>query len=123
MLRLGGIQIRTNAHTAGVGNAGHEVSDQSVRLLHNVHVEEMREGLDIKDGDDVGVDSGEEGKGWWHVGPEHGALILLYPLLEERLRTLEPEVVEPVRDRPHHWPPVPARDRPHRTWPWLGYGR
>ena len=123
MLRLGGIQIRTNAHTASEGNARHEVSDQSVLLLHDVHVEELREGLDVQDGDDVWVDSGEQGEGGWHVGAEHGALAFLYPLPEERLRPLEPEVIEPVRDWTQHRPPVPARDRPHRTWRWLGYGR
>ena len=114
VLGLGGVEIGTDSNVAGVLDAGHEVADEDILLLDNIHIKEKGEGFAIEDGDYVRIDIDEEGERRRDVGTEHGALVLVDPLPEERLRALEPEVVEAVGDRAEHRPAVAARNRANR---------
>ncbi|KAK4790585.1 hypothetical protein SAY86_017889 [Trapa natans] len=95
---------------AGELDAGHEVSEEDVPFLDDVHVEEVREGGDVEEGDDVGVDIEEEREGRGDVGAEDSALVLVHALPEEGLGALEPEVLEPVRYGAEKRPAVASRD-------------
>lgn len=96
VLGLRSVKIRTDTHVAGEANAGHEVSDENIGLLHDVHVEKVGERLDVEDGDDVGINAEEERESGGNVRPENGALVLLNSALEEGFGALEPEIVQPV---------------------------
>lgn len=110
MLWLGGVEVSSDPNVPSELDAGHEVPHEDVPLLHQVHVEEVREGLAVEHGHDVRVDVEEERERGGHVRTEHGALVLLDPLPKERLGALEPEVVEPVGNGPNHWPTVAPGD-------------
>lgn len=93
VLRLGGVLINTDPHVSGVGDAGHEISDEDVLLVYEVHVKEVRKGPAVEQSNDVWVHVQEEREGRRNIGTEHGALVLLDPLPEEHIWLLEPEVV------------------------------
>ena len=114
MLWLSSIKVSTNPDIAGELDAGHEISDENVLLLHKLHVEEVWKGLGVEDGDNVGINVVEEREGGGDVGAENRALVLVNSLPEECLRALEPEVVEPVGNGPQQRPPVAAGDRAKR---------
>ena len=114
MLRLRRILVNPDPHVPGEGNAGDKVSDQNILLFDEFHVEEVGEGLDIKNSDNVRVNVEEEGERRRNVGAEHGALVLFRSLPEEAFRLLEPEVVQSIGYWPHHRPPVAPRNLPYR---------
>jgi hypothetical protein len=96
VLWLIGVKVSTNPDIPGELEAGHVISDKNIPLLHNLHVEEVCERLGVKDGNNVGINVGEEREGRGYVGAENRALVLLYSLPKECLWPLEPEVVKPV---------------------------
>jgi len=97
MLRFGGVLVHADPDFSGEVDVGDKVSDENVLLVDEVQVEEVGEGFDIENCDDVGINVGEEGEGGRNIGAEHRALVLLHSLLEEALRLLEPEVVQSIR--------------------------
>lgn len=111
MLGFCGIKISANPKPAGEIDAGHEISDENIRFLDELHVEEVAEGLDVEHRHHVRIHAGKEGERRRHVRTEHRAVVLLRSLREEIIRPLEPEILQPVRQRPDHRPPVASGDR------------
>lgn len=93
MLRFRSVLVNADPNVSGEGNAGDKISNKNILLLHEVHVEEVREGVAVKDSDDVGVHVQEERERRRNVRTEHTALVLFHSLPEEALWLLEPEVV------------------------------
>lgn len=110
VLWLSSIKISTNPDIAGKLDAGHEIADKNIPLLHNLHVEEVWERFGVEDGDNVWINGGEEREGGGDVGTENRAFVLLYSLPEECFRALEPEVVKAVGNGAQQWPAVAAGD-------------
>ena len=110
MLGFRGIKISAGSDVIGELNTRHEVSDETVLLVDEVHVEEMRERLTVQHGHNVRVNSQKQGECRRNVGTEHRTLVLLSSLLEESFRSLEPEVVQPVGDGAQKRPAVRPRD-------------
>ncbi|CAN0914435.1 hypothetical protein LINGRAHAP2_LOCUS28573 [Linum grandiflorum] len=119
-------EISIETHT------GHEVSEQRILLVGDLRVEQMCVRLAVQNHHHFRIHSGEEREARRHVRTEHRRLVLLHLIPEELARSLEPEVVQPVRYRTHHRPPVRSRDgserwvdggggrRNRRAWTWLG---
>lgn len=87
------VKVSTDPDIPGELHAGHEISNENVPLLHDLHVKEVCERLGVEDGNDVRVNISEERERGRDVGAENRALVLLYSLPEELLGALEPEVV------------------------------
>lgn len=111
VLGFRGIKVSTGPEVTGELNTRHEVSDETVLLIDEVHVEEVRERLAVQHGHHVGVNTQKQREGRRDIGTEHRTLVLLGSFLKERLRSLEPEVVQPVGDGAQQRPAVRPRDR------------
>lgn len=105
------IEISTNPKTAGEVEAGHEISDENIRFLDKLHVKEVAERIHVEHRHHFWIDAGEERERRRHVRTEHRAVVLLHSLGEEILRPLQPEILQPIRQRPYHRPTVAARNR------------
>lgn len=96
MLSFRGIEISTNSNSAGEIDAGHEISDEHIGLLDDLHIEEMAEGFDVEHRHHVRIDADEEGERRRNVRPENRTVVLLHSLPKETLRSLKPRILQPV---------------------------
>lgn len=113
MLRFRWIQIGTDSHISGETGARHEIADENILLLDDFHVEQMRKRLAIENRNHfrIGEDERERRR---NIRTENRASILLHSSSEELLRSLEPEVIQPVADGSEQRPTVTAGDISHR---------
>lgn len=96
MFRLRRIEIGANPQTAGEVDSRHEISDEHIGLVDELHVEEMGERLHVQHRHNVRVHAYEQRERRGYVGPKNRAVVLADFLLEEALWPLEPEVLQPV---------------------------
>jgi hypothetical protein len=93
MLRLIGIEVRTDTYATGVVNIGAKLAEQRLGLINEIIIKEVRVGLRIEQGDDVRVYTKKEGEGRRNIGTEDRAVMLLHPGFVELVWSLEPKIV------------------------------
>lgn len=96
MFGFGGVEVGKDSVPSGEFSGGHEGAGEDVFLLHLGDVEENREAFSVEQNDDVWVGGNERSR--WHVGAEHGGVVLLLSGFEELFAALVVEVVEAVPD-------------------------
>ena len=102
MLRFCDVLVNADSHVSGEGDAGDKVSDENVLLVDQVHIEEVREGFDIKNSEiEVKLFKSMDGTKVLTgilAGLENGEILLETPEGIRRIPRKAAALVKPVVD-------------------------